>query len=137
MHGSLYGTWCEIKQIEFRQRFDPTYQYRQPLPEDLEKNTHLKMEHLEDQTASDYLDFSGHLPAEANDAGGPAVEGKFLEWRVWECEVCGFIYDEELGLPEEGIEPGTRWDDIPEEWCCPDCGVTKAEFSMIERQRVA
>ena len=36
--------------------------------------------------------------------------------------VCGFIYDEELGLPDEGIAPGTRWDEIPEDWSCPDCG---------------
>ena len=46
--------------------------------------------------------------------------------------VCGFIYDEELGLPDEGIAPGTRWDDIPEEWSCTDCGVSNEEFEMIE-----
>ena len=46
--------------------------------------------------------------------------------------VCGFIYDEELGLPEEGIAPGTRWDKIPEDWSCPDCGVSKEDFEMIE-----
>ena len=46
--------------------------------------------------------------------------------------VCGFIYDEELGLPDEGIAPGTRWDEIPEDWSCPDCGVSKEEFEMIE-----
>ena len=52
--------------------------------------------------------------------------------RKWECVVCGFIYDEELGLPEEGIAPGTRWEDIPEDWTCPDCGVSKRDFEMIE-----
>ena len=46
--------------------------------------------------------------------------------------VCGFIYDEELGLPEEGFAPGTRWDEIPEDWSCPDCGVSKEDFEMIE-----
>ena len=46
--------------------------------------------------------------------------------------VCGFIYDEELGLPEEGIAPNTRWDEIPEDWSCPDCGVSKEDFEMIE-----
>ena len=40
--------------------------------------------------------------------------------------------DEEAGLPEEGIEPGTRWEDIPDTWTCPDCGVTKDDFEMIE-----
>ena len=47
------------------------------------------------------------------------------------CVVCGFIYDEELGLREEGIPPGTRWEDIPENWCCPECGATKSDFEMI------
>ena len=53
-------------------------------------------------------------------------------WHQWQCIVCGFIYDEEKGLPEEGIEPGTRWDDIPDDWCCPDCGVGKMDFEMIQ-----
>ncbi len=48
------------------------------------------------------------------------------------CVVCGFIYDEETGLPEVGIEPGTRWEDIPDTWTCPDCGVTKDDFEMVE-----
>ena len=48
------------------------------------------------------------------------------EFKKWECIVCGWIYDEELGLPEEGIEPGTKWD-----WVCPDCGVGKEDFDMI------
>ena len=53
-------------------------------------------------------------------------------YRSWMCVVCGFIYREEDGLLEEGIAPGTRWDEIPEDWVCPDCGVTKADFEMIE-----
>ncbi|MBA2077181.1 MAG: rubredoxin [Rhodanobacter sp. 68-29] len=52
--------------------------------------------------------------------------------RKWMCVVCGYIYDEALGVPEEGIEPGTRWDDVPETWTCPDCGATKSDFEMIE-----
>jgi rubredoxin len=52
--------------------------------------------------------------------------------RKWMCVVCGFIYDEALGLPEEGIEPGTRWSDVPDTWTCPDCGATKDDFEMIE-----
>jgi len=50
----------------------------------------------------------------------------------WECQICGFIYDEAEGLPEEGITPGTRWGDIPDDWACPDCGTAKSEFEMIE-----
>ena len=52
-------------------------------------------------------------------------------YRTWMCVVCGFIYDEATGLPEEGIAPGTRWEDIPETWTCPDCGVTKDDFEMM------
>ena len=39
--------------------------------------------------------------------------------------MCGYIYDESLGDPEEGIAPGTAWEDIPEDWYCPDCGPLK------------
>ncbi len=52
--------------------------------------------------------------------------------KKWQCMVCGFIYDEELGLPDEGVAPGTRWDEMPEDWSCPDCGVSKEDFEMIE-----
>ncbi|MCO7397259.1 rubredoxin [Stenotrophomonas maltophilia] len=52
--------------------------------------------------------------------------------RTWMCVVCGFLYHEADGLPEEGIAPGTRWEDIPDTWTCPDCGVTKADFEMVE-----
>ena len=53
-------------------------------------------------------------------------------YRTWMCVVCGFIYDEAKGLPEEGIAPGTRWEDVPDTWTCPDCGVTKDDFEMME-----
>lgn len=52
-------------------------------------------------------------------------------YRTWMCVVCGFIYDEALGLPEDGIEPGTRWEDVPETWTCPDCGVSKDDFELM------
>lgn len=48
-----------------------------------------------------------------------------------QCQICGFIYDESKGCPEEGIAPGTRWEDIPDDWCCPHCGVGKADFEML------
>lgn len=50
----------------------------------------------------------------------------------WMCVVCGYIYDEALGVPEEGIAPGTRWEDVPDTWTCPDCGATKEDFEMVE-----
>ncbi len=52
--------------------------------------------------------------------------------RQWQCIVCGFIYDEAEGLPEEGIVPGTSWDDIADDWRCPDCGAGKDDFEMVE-----
>jgi len=52
-------------------------------------------------------------------------------YRTWMCVVCGFIYDEAVGIPEEGIAAGTRWEDVPEDWTCPDCGVTKDDFEMM------
>jgi rubredoxin---NAD+ reductase len=52
--------------------------------------------------------------------------------KTWICLVCGWIYDEAQGQPEEGIPPCTRWEDIPDDWRCPECGVGKADFEMIE-----
>ncbi|RPI47864.1 MAG: rubredoxin [Betaproteobacteria bacterium] len=53
-------------------------------------------------------------------------------YRVWQCELCAFSYDEAKGMPEEGIAPGTRWEDIPEDWICPDCATSKRDFQMRE-----
>lgn len=48
------------------------------------------------------------------------------------CLICGFIYDESVGLPEDGILPGTKWEDVPMTWSCPDCQASKEDFEMIE-----
>ncbi len=53
-------------------------------------------------------------------------------YRKWQCFFCGLIYDEAAGMPEEGIQAGTRWDDIPADWFCPGCGAAKSDFAMIE-----
>jgi rubredoxin len=52
--------------------------------------------------------------------------------RKWQCIVCGWIYDEAEGCEEEGIAPGTPWEDVPEDFVCPECGVSKEDFEMIE-----
>ncbi|ESK56054.1 rubredoxin [Acinetobacter tjernbergiae] len=52
--------------------------------------------------------------------------------KKYQCIVCGWIYDQSLGLPEDSINAGTAWEDIPESWTCPDCGVSKADFEMVE-----
>ena len=45
------------------------------------------------------------------------------------CDVCGYVYDPAVGDPDNGIAPGTPWEDVPEEWVCPLCSVGKDEFS--------
>lgn len=52
--------------------------------------------------------------------------------RKWLCIVCGWVYDEAKGWPEDGIAPGTKWEDVPEDWLCPDCQVGKADFEMLD-----
>ncbi len=60
-----------------------------------------------------------------------SVDGQ-AAYQKWMCVVCGYIYDEALGAPDDGIAPGTRWADVPETWTCPDCGATRDDFEMIE-----
>lgn len=52
--------------------------------------------------------------------------------KKFQCIVCGFTYDEAEGLESEGIAAGTQWADIPDDWCCPECGVAKEDFEMVE-----
>ena len=52
--------------------------------------------------------------------------------KKWLCVICGLIYDEAKGWPADGIAAGTRWEDVPDNWLCPDCGVGKSDFEMIE-----
>ncbi len=52
--------------------------------------------------------------------------------KTWRCKDCDFIYDEKEGMPADGIAPGTRWEDIPNDWLCPDCAMGKSEFDMEE-----
>ena len=55
-----------------------------------------------------------------------------VPYRQWMCVVCAFIYDEAQGMPEDGIAPGTRWEDVPDTWTCPDCGVSKDDFEPVD-----
>lgn len=54
------------------------------------------------------------------------------KFRILKCMICGWIYDEQKGDPSENIAPGTLWEDVPEEWVCPDCGTSKDDFEMME-----
>ena len=53
------------------------------------------------------------------------------DYKKYICLVCGFIYDEAIGHPEDGIEPGTYFEDIPDDWMCPDCGTSKQDFEVM------
>lgn len=55
-----------------------------------------------------------------------------LGTRKFLCRYCGFFYDETIGLPDEGIGPGTAWENLPEDWFCPQCGTDRSEFDEIE-----
>jgi rubredoxin len=48
------------------------------------------------------------------------------------CDVCGWVYNPEEGLPEEGIDPGTPFEDLPDDFVCPECGAGKDEFSVVD-----
>lgn len=50
------------------------------------------------------------------------------------CEICGYIYDPEKGDPDSGIEPGTPFEDIPEDWSCPQCSATKSQFKPMKQE---
>jgi rubredoxin len=52
-------------------------------------------------------------------------------FRVWQCLLCAFSYDEAKGMPDEGVPAGTRWEDVPDTWICPDCAASKADFDMV------
>ncbi len=46
----------------------------------------------------------------------------------YKCSICGYVYDPETGDPDIGVEPGTSFEDLPDDWVCPICGATKDQF---------
>ena len=62
---------------------------------------------------------------------------KAADWQLYICRACGLIYDEAEGDPDSGLAAGTRFADIPEDWECPLCGVTKADFEHFDRPQIA
>jgi rubredoxin len=54
------------------------------------------------------------------------------EYKTYMCLICGWLYDEASGAPEEGLAPGTRWEDVPVNWTCPECNARKEDFEMVE-----
>ncbi|WP_374679773.1 rubredoxin [Hydrocarboniphaga effusa] len=54
------------------------------------------------------------------------------QMKRWICVICGFIYDDAVGMPEHGIAAGTRFEDLPDDWICPECGSPKSAFEIYE-----
>ena len=52
--------------------------------------------------------------------------------KKYECTICGYIYDEAVGDPDNGIDPGTKWEDLPDDFVCPLCAVGKEDFKLVE-----
>ena len=73
---------------------------------------------IREQAANDSTE---QPPAQANEGAAPQ----------WVCQVCGWIYDETVGDPDSGIPPGTPFDNIPDDWVCPECLVTKDDFVLL------
>jgi len=62
----------------------------------------------------------------------PAPATQASPYRTWMCLVCGLVYEEQEGWPDDGIVAGTRWEDVPANWCCPECGARKDDFEMVQ-----
>lgn len=129
----LFPVWEEIIAIQYRQKHEPGYSYEQPLPGPpnppplvAAPAPPVRMGRIE--TDKDVtVGVTGGLTS-----GVPGVAANVAVMHVWRCMICGFIYSEALGLPGEGIAPGTRWESIPDDWKCPDCGTGKSDFQMEE-----
>ena len=52
--------------------------------------------------------------------------------KTYICSVCGYIYDPAVGDPDAGIAPGVTFEDLPEDWVCPTCGVGKDQFTELD-----
>ena len=50
----------------------------------------------------------------------------------WDCQVCGYVYDPAVGDPDNGVSAGTRFEDLPDDWVCPECGAEKDMFQKLE-----
>jgi len=57
---------------------------------------------------------------------------KEIRMEKWECLACGYIYDPAVGDPDNGIPAGTRFEDLPDDWVCPECGAEKDMFQKLE-----
>ena len=59
------------------------------------------------------------------------MQGERSAMDKYECTACGYVYDPAEGDPDNGVEPGTAFEDLPDDWVCPDCGVDKEDFEKM------
>lgn len=71
------------------------------------------------------------MGASEGESGASVIIKKESEDMQYVCDVCGWVYDEEVGYEEQGIAPGTKWEDVPEDFLCPLCMVGKDQFSEV------
>jgi rubredoxin len=71
---------------------------------------------------------SATAPQDTAASAAPAGDGL----KQWVCVICGWVYDEAAGAPDDGLAPGTRWADVPDDWRCPLCDVGKEDFALVE-----
>jgi rubredoxin len=79
------------------------------------------------------LDTQAETPADRTEAAAaPAAASADNALKQWVCVICGWVYDEAAGAPDDGLAPGTRWADVPDDWRCPLCDVGKEDFALVE-----
>ncbi len=71
-------------------------------------------------------------PLSYNRAPSGDSASSLLTMKAYMCVICGYVYEEEKGDPASGIVAGTKWEDVPLSWRCPDCGAGKEDFEMVE-----
>ena len=74
-----------------------------------------------------FAGFSGLLPRAIY-----LMTQEIMTMGEYRCTVCGYIYDPQAGDPDGGIEPGTPFEDLPDDWSCPVCSAEKSQFEAVE-----
>jgi rubredoxin len=69
---------------------------------------------------------------EARAEGGRKIRTEEETMEKWQCQACGYIYDPSIGDPDHNIPPGIEFEDLPENWVCPQCGVGKEFFQKLD-----
>ncbi len=83
-------------------------------------------------TALQHAEQPAKMPVDSNSPIIMTTDVSQADLTTWMCLICGWIYDEAAGAPDEGLAPGTRWADVPPNWSCPECNARKEDFEMVQ-----